>query len=277
MLPVARFCIRRTARSLSGLLHKRRHSFWIENRPVERWKENFARNGFLSVHNFLTSSEVSYYRNIYDQMLSGEIDARSHRHDLGSHVARRQKTEENVCQIMWPSMFLLELLQAPIHVRGSEIAKALLGDDVIHDFDMLISKAAYTDTPTPWHQDESYWPDMPDKRAVSCWVALDDATLDNGCMWFVPGSYVKSLREHRRGAEGAHILECDCSEEEGVAVPLPAGSCTFHHGRTLHYSRGNTTGHVRRAFIVNFRPESMVKWERTHDFDHGKSGIHIFD
>jgi len=44
----------------------------------------------------------------------------------------------------------------------------------------------------------------------------------------------------------------------------------LHHGRTLDYTRGNSTHRQRRAFIVNFRPEDMVKWEREHNFDHGK-------
>ncbi len=68
------------------------------------------------------------------------------------------------------------------------------------DFDMLIHKAPHTNTAVPWHQDQAYWPNAPDKRAVSCWVrmcvprvctevmclqvALDNATVDNGCMWF---------------------------------------------------------------------------------------------
>ena len=73
----------------------------------------------------------------------------------------------------------------------------------------MISQAPHTDTETPWHQDESYWPDLPDKRAVSCWVAIDDVTVENGCMWFVPGSFKHDIRKHRPVAEGVHILMTD--------------------------------------------------------------------
>ena len=66
--------------------------------------------------------------------------------------------------------------------------------------------------PTPWHQDESYWLNMPDKRAVSFWVALQDVNVDNGCMWFVPGSHKLPLREHWKAKEGHHINQCVCSE-----------------------------------------------------------------
>ena len=66
--------------------------------------------------------------------------------------------------------------------------------------------------PTPWHQDESYWLNMPDKRAVSFWVALQDVNVDNGCMWFVPGSHKLPLREHWKAKEGHHINQCKCTE-----------------------------------------------------------------
>jgi ectoine hydroxylase-related dioxygenase (phytanoyl-CoA dioxygenase family) len=86
-------------------------------------------------------------------------------------------------------------------------------------------------------------------------------------MWFVPGSHRQALRPHRQTGQGG-ALACDADEAEAVAVPLRPGSCTFHHGRTVHYSRGNTTGRHRRAFIINFRPAGMVAYERERGFDH---------
>jgi len=53
-------------------------------------------------------------------------------------------------------------------------------------------------------------------------------------------------------------------------VQLNAGGATCHHGRTLHYSRGNSTRQLRRGFIVNYRPTAMVTYEREHGFDHGQ-------
>jgi len=58
-------------------------------------------------------------------------------------------------------------------------------------------------------------------------------------------------------------------QAEGRPVPLKAGGCTGHHGRTLHYTRGNNSTETRRAFIVNFRPAEMVKLEREMGVDHG--------
>eukprot|EP00042_Codosiga_hollandica_P029780 m.167431 g.167431 ORF g.167431 m.167431 type:complete len:229 (+) comp53170_c0_seq1:132-818(+) len=175
-------------------------------------------------------------------------------------------------------VFSLCYCQGPLHERTRAISRALLGDDIEMDFDMLIMKSANTNTETPWHQDESYWLDMPDKRAVSCWVAIDNATVDNGCMWFGAGSHLQPLCKHAPAAPGHHVLKTDqFDESRGTAVPLLAGSCTIHHGRTLHYTRGNTTPNDRRAYIVNYRPVKMIEYSRERNYDHGRQGWENFD
>lgn len=226
-------------------------------------------NGYVVVENIITKEEVEMYKKLYDDFLSGKIDVGANRSDLGANLGDNKKVE-NITQIMWPSEFVKGLGDMPYHQRALAIGKELMGEDLEMDFDMLINKAPGTNTITPWHQDEAYWVDVPDKRATSCWLALDDATIENGCMWFVPGSNLKPVRPHRFAAAKGGALTCDAIEEEGVAIEIKAGSCTFHHGRTLHYSRGNATNGQRRAFIINFRPNTMIQLERELGFDHGK-------
>jgi ectoine hydroxylase-related dioxygenase (phytanoyl-CoA dioxygenase family) len=55
-------------------------------------------------------------------------------------------------------------------------------------------------------------------------------------------------------------------------MPLQPGGAGLHMGRTLHYSRGNTTGTNRRAYILNFRPRAMIEYERAQGFTHGREG-----
>ena len=250
---------------------------WLRENLKESWITEFKDNGFLVINNLLNEKdELPSYIDIYEELLRSQ-EAIKHRNDLGSHSTSETQQHndkvENICQIMWPSIYKEILLQGPAFKRISKLVQRLLGDDLAFDFDMLINKFPNTGTSTPWHQDESYWPDMPDKRAVSCWIALDDATVDNGCMWFVKGSHLEpTLRPHQRVKEGHHARYTEsCSESEGEPRPLTSGSCTLHHGRTLHYTRGNTTNTQRRAYILNFRPASMVEWERERGFDHGKT------
>nr|XP_039261737.1 probable alpha-ketoglutarate-dependent hypophosphite dioxygenase [Styela clava] len=244
---------------------------WLKTRNTSDWKTKFEEEGYMRIKDILNNEELETYRNVYDQLLSGEIDAATHRHDLGNHLDQKVKNTENICQIMWPSLFVENLLQGPYHRRAIKCAQVIFGEDMEFDFDMMISKAPHTDTIMPWHQDESYWPNLPDKRAISFWLSLDNATEDNGCMQFVPGSHKKPLRSHQPVQLGHHSLSCDANENEFVAVPIPPGSCTLHHGRTIHYTRGNSTSHPRRAMTVVVRPREMVKLERESGFDHGKS------
>lgn len=230
----------------------------------------YKANGYVVVEDIISPDEVAEYKAIYNRFLSGEIETGVNRSDLGADLGDK-KNVENITQIMWPSEFIPDLLRMPYHQRALAISRELMGEDADMDFDMLINKAPGTNTPTPWHQDEAYWVNVPDKRAASCWLALDPATKDNGCMWYIPGSHLKEVRPHRFAGKEGGALTCDASEEEGVCVELKPGAGAFHHGRTLHYSRGNSTESHRRAFIINFRPAEMIKMEREQGFDHGKT------
>ena len=236
---------------------------------------HFAAHGFAVVRQIASPEELDVYRNMHDDMQSGAL-ATPGRHDLGSHGGAREDGRENVGQIMWPSDLVKGSRNGPLHARAFGLSKALLGKDMAFDFDMLIFKDANTETETPWHQDEAYWPaGMADKRAITVWTALDAATKENGCMWYIRGSHEGALLDHRPAAEGAHILQTDSLTEDtpgAECVELDAGDAVLWHGRTAHYSRGNSTGAPRRTFIVNYRPESMVQFERDNGFDHLRRG-----
>ena len=224
----------------------------------------FNSNGYLVIKDLLSPVEVEYYSSIYDAFLDNTIDAAEFRSDLSGDDSDKQ---ESITQIMVPGKLFPELLAKPLHQKTAAIAKELLGADMELDFDMLINKAPNTNTETPWHQDEAYWLDMPDKRAVSCWTAIDQAYLENGCMWYTPGSHQEELLPHiQTGNKGA--LKCHGKEDGSVYIELEPGSSVFHHGRTMHYSRGNSTNNNRRAYITNFRPLEMIKLERSKGHDH---------
>ncbi len=225
----------------------------------------FQENGFLVIRDFIEEKELEKYRLIYNDFISGKIDVGANRRDLKGANGKNKK--EGITQIMVPSRYLSELLESEYYRKITTVAQQLLGDDLKIDFDMLINKLPYSDSPTPWHQDCAYWVDMPDKRAVSAWMPLDEATLDNGCMWYVPKSHLQPIRKHESTAKNG-ALTCDGNESEGVAIELKPGSVVLHHGATLHYSRGNTTNTQRRAMIVNLRPQSMIDFERERGFDH---------
>ena len=230
---------------------------------TQEQKSFFEIEGYLVVENLINQTEVDYYSSLYNSFLDNSIDASRYRSDLSGGEGAKEK----ITQIMVPSKLVPELLEKAIHRKSLEIAKTLLGDDIELDFDMLINKAPNTNTITPWHQDAAYWIDMPDKRAASCWVAIDHAYKENGCMWYTPKSHLSPVLPHSQtGNKGA--LQCEGAEENSVFIELQPGSCVFHQGGTLHYSRGNATEHNRRALITNFRPSAMIALEREQGVDH---------
>ena len=144
---------------------------WLKCQPLSELRDHFQRHGFVQVDHLLDQPLLKDYQQLYARFLTGEIDSSRHRHDLGSHNEPQQASSENVLQVMWPSDYVEHLAQGPLHKRTAAMAAWLLeGDDINFDFDMLIAKAPQTNTDIPWHQDEAYWLDLPDKRAVSCWV-----------------------------------------------------------------------------------------------------------
>lgn len=232
--------------------------------PIDIVQRAFwEKNGYLPVKQILDAQTLQNYRKIYDELLDDQKIVNGHRFDLSGESIGKEK----IVQIMCPSILRPDLEFGKLHIICAKIARSLLGEDVAFDFDMLIDKPSFNSAKTPWHQDRAYWIDMPDTRALSCWVALDDTSVDNGCMWYVPGSHLKQLRRHAQlGHNGP--LECKATESEAIPVPLKAGDMVIHEGGTIHYSRANNTAGRRRAVILNYRPIAMIKFERERGFDH---------
>lgn len=236
-----------------------------ESLITQREIDFFEKNGYLVIENLIDTETIEDYKKIYNDFIDGKIDVGANRRDLKGEDKEEKK--ESITQIMVPSRYLSSLRDSDYYKKIRKVAHKLLGSDLEIDFDMFINKPPFSNAPTPWHQDYAYWIDMPDKRALSAWMSLDKATLDNGCMWYVPASHLKPMRKHTSSAKNGALV-CDGNENEAVYIELQPGSVVLHHGATVHYSRGNTTNSQRRAMIVNFRPTDMIKYERDRGFDH---------
>lgn len=102
------------------------------------------------------------------------------------------------------------------------------------------------------HQDNAYFLVTPDDAVVTAWCALDDATVDNGCMHYVPGSHAKGLVEHESIPGTPHMVPKGYKLEDAVPAPVRRGGIVFHHGLALHYSPPNLTDRWRRAFACHY-------------------------
>jgi len=177
--------------------------------------------------------------------------------DLGRSAARKKF----VYQIRYPHRHIPLFMEHAADPALLDVVEDLLGPDLVIYNTQALLKPAFHGTSQPWHQDAAYWPIRP-MNMVSCWIAIDEATLENGCMRFVPGSHKRGLAEHRSGrplsaASGgtaAAVQEIQVDESEAVAVPARPGHGSLHHCLTHHGTPPNRTPHRRRAIICHYMP-----------------------
>ena len=159
-------------------------------------------------------------------------------------------------QILRPSDMAAELTKTRFFRDAEALARELLGPTVRFAADHALIKPAMTGPVTPWHQDDAFRDPSMDGDEVSIWLALQPTDAQNGCMAFVPGSHNGDVLPHRSpdGDSRVHALECftGFSAADAVACPLPAGGCTVHTSRTLHYAGPNVSGDHRMAYVLVF-------------------------
>lgn len=162
-------------------------------------------------------------------------------------------------QIVKPSLYAPALLRTRHFARVRAMARQLLGDEAHFSFDHCIVKPAGKVAATPWHQDEAHSHDAHfHHEQVSFWMPLQDVAEENGCMRYVPGSHRGPLLPHRSPGDDprVHALECTAGsfdESAAVALPLAAGGCILHAGRTLHGALPNRSDIDRLAYVIVFR------------------------
>ncbi len=120
-----------------------------------------------------------------------------------------------------------------------------------------------------WHQDEYFIPTR-DRSLVGAWIAVDDATIKNGCLWVIPGSHKPgfiSARVENKNPEYADTETLDISQfsdKEIIPVEVKSGSVVFFNGYLYHSSLKNKTKNNFRTALVNhyMSAESMLPWDQ---------------
>jgi len=235
----------------------------------------FRGEGWLHLPGVLAEDEVRAIEAVYERFLAREIPVPGRDFCDMSADYERPLAEFAIVNVMLPRRYFPGWKDNVYERRAASIAEQLWGSDMVLDYDQLVAKRPRKpDAVFHWHQDLGYWPVTPDTRTASFWLALDDATVANGCMRFVAGSHKEpKLRAHRpmKGDRGkSHTLVADVDERRDriVAAEIRRGDATVHHERTIHGSGGNTTDGWRRAYIAAFRSEATVAEERRRGFTH---------
>jgi len=109
----------------------------------------------------------------------------------------------------------------------------------------------------PWHQDKAYFNVSLDTAVVGVWIALDDATPENGCMHVIPGSHREGPVVHFKRRDW-QICDTDVPVHRDVMVPLKSGGVLFFDGMIHHGTPPNMSGRLRRSLQFHFIPDGTA-------------------
>jgi ectoine hydroxylase-related dioxygenase (phytanoyl-CoA dioxygenase family) len=137
------------------------------------------------------------------------------------------------------------------------ITTQLLGPDVDLYWNQSVFKAPEGFREFPWHQDDGYQPVDPSPY-LTLWLALSDATEENGTISALPGSHLRGLLPHEKTPIG---LACHGSDDpdQGVVVPVPAGAMAVFWSLTAHKSGVNRSAATRKAYVIQYAPAGLRK------------------
>ncbi len=242
---------------------------------TEADREAFRRDGYVHLPGVMSDDEMADIEAVYDRFLRGEIAvAGKDFNDMTTGEHGTDPAGYAVVNVMVPRRYLPEWQGNVYERRAQSIAEQLCGEGMTIDFDQLLAKSpGRADAVFHWHQDQAYWIDTDDRRTATCWLAVDDSTVENGCMQFLPGSHHEAVRPHRplHGDRSAsHTLVTDLGPDDVMRpVEIRRGDITVHNEGVLHGSGGNTSAaSYRRAYIVALRSASTVAEERRRGFTH---------
>ena len=159
-----------------------------------------------------------------------------------------------------------------------DLVEQILGPDFALWNSSFFAKPAENGQATPWHQDGEYWPIRP-LATCTVWIAVDDATRENGCLRFIRGSHrSRRLLSHRVNASpdltlNQELVRSEFDESEAVDLVLEAGQISLHDVFLAHGSEANYSPRPRRGMTLRYMPTTSV-FDRTVARDlHLEKGI----
>jgi phytanoyl-CoA hydroxylase len=225
----------------------------------------YQENGYVVIEDFLSPEELEIWRTAVTEALI----QRNGQKMPGKDIKIGESDGINKDADYYNNVFdqLLNLWQTNEKVRDlmlderiGKMAAELSGSDGIRIWhDQALIKKPWAN-PTSWHLDTPFW-SFSDRRALSIWVALDDATLENGCLFFIPGTHKQTTFENPGiGKNMGAIFNTypQFKSMKSVAAPMKAGSCSFHCGLTVHGAHANMTPGFRRAMTCAYMPDGNI-------------------
>lgn len=229
---------------------------WEAYRLSDDQVQFFHDKGYLSHIKILEEDQVDQLRLELDEVR----DPVHSKHDLFYEFHSNESSDPNT--VLFHSLGHWRISEGFHDVlwnpRFVVAASQLLGNKAVRFWhDQLFCKPAKHGGVVAWHQDYSYWTRTIPMQHLTCWVGLDDASMDNGCLNYIPESHRWDLLDRIDLAGNMESLKDHLTEEQKqqydkkVAIEMPKGYGTFHHPLMVHGSYENYSERSRRAFVLN--------------------------
>ncbi|RWS21148.1 hypothetical protein B4U80_04551, partial [Leptotrombidium deliense] len=156
--------------------------------------------------------------------------------------------------------------KATFDEKVKNVAKILGFIDPVVPQSMIIFKNPKIGSEVPAHQDASFLYTTPNTKLIGYWIALEDATIENGCLWFIPKSHTEKL--HTRFIRNpqkfpALIYTSEMPDFDAnlfVAAPVKKGSCILIDGFVIHKSSANNSANSRRVYTFHVFDQHNAVW-----------------
>ncbi len=201
--------------------------------------EQFNKDGFLAPFRVFDDAEAIKIREYFDDLLQQALAAGGDSYSISTAHLKHGG--------------VYDLLK---NDKIVSLVRDILGDDVIGWGSHFFCKMPGDGKSVAWHQDASYWPLTPSK-AVTVWLAIDDADRENGCMRFLSGSHHFGHLTYRESDSGEHnVLNQTVENLEQYGTPvddvLKAGECSVHSDLLLHGSEANSSDRRRCGLTLRY-------------------------
>ena len=226
--------------------------------------ERFRRDGYLAIDNAFTPQEVQEALDGLRYLISGEnpdfTGVMFEQAAAGAAIESMSAEEKQdyVRKFMWFVNYEDRLKAMSNHPKLIAAITRLMGEEPLLFQDMALLKPPKFGREKPWHQDHAYFNLPLETTVVGAWIALDAATVDNGCMIVIPGSQNEGPVIHFKRRDW-QICDTDVNNHGALAVPLKPGGCLLFHSLIHHGTPTNNSDQRRRAVQFHYRPVSAPK------------------
>ena len=219
----------------------------------------FEQDGYARLGRLLSDGELSALRTRIDDLMLGNVVIEGIRFQLDGDsssyflaqttagISERSLSYRRADELHLDELFLTYMR----HPLFREITRRYIGDNVSVFRSMFMNKPANKGTELPWHQDVGKGWGIDSNPTTTVWTALDDATVDTGCMQIVPGSHKLGILNESHFASSRE-QQAHCSPDRVIDLEVPAGEAVLIHNWMLHRSGVNATDRPRRAFSIAY-------------------------